>query len=47
MSTYFLNPFEKWEPFAKLTEEKIELSFKRTRSQINLLIEMFVSPMGL
>ena len=40
MSTYFLNPFETWEPFAKLTEEKIELSLKRICSQINLLIEM-------
>ena len=29
MSTYFLNPFEKWEPFAELTEEKILLKFKK------------------
>ena len=40
MSTHFLNPFEKWEPFAELTEEKIELSLKWIFSQINLLIEM-------
>ena len=36
----FPTPFEKWEPFAELTAEKIELSFKRIFSQINLLIEM-------
>ena len=37
MSNNSLNPFEKWEPFAELTEEKIELSIKRICSQINLL----------
>ena len=40
MSNYFLNAFQKWEPFAELTEEKIELSLKRICSQINMSIEM-------
>ena len=40
MSTYFLNPSLKWEPSAELTEEKIELGFKRIYSQINLLLQM-------
>ena len=40
MSTYFLNPFEEWEPFAELTKEKNWIKFQKNMFTINLLIEM-------